>query len=215
MITLSVCFRAIAAFAIAALLSAPAQAQQAGFIDEARFGIAWINPEFIEKDHPELDQFGLNAEVLFTPFDFDFRADPTDGFVRELLTPRFHLGTTVNLDEDGTSTFYGGLTWHHALGERFFVETSLGLSANNGEIDGKYEGLETYVAPSGRLRTRPKLSRARLGSNVTFRESLSIGYNVTESMNVMLSIAHNSHSRIFDDKNRGLTNIALKTGFKF
>ncbi len=197
-------FSAIAAImAVCAVFAGPVHAQDGGFIDEFRFGFVSINPEFIDADHPENDQAGLNAEVLFTEFDLDYRAMPTDGFVRDLLTPSLHVGTTVNLDSDGTSTLYGGLTWQTDLGERMFLETSFGLSANNGKRDGELDVTNT------------RLARARLGSNITFRESIAIGFRATERVNVILSLAHNSHAGLFDDKNRGLTNISLKTGFAF
>ncbi len=189
--------------AMFAVFAGPVNAQDRGFIDEFRFGFVSINPSFLDADHPEGDQVGINAEVLFSEFDLDYRAQPTDGFVRDLLTPSLHVGTTVNFDDDGTSTLYSGLTWQTDLGERVFLEGSFGLSVNDGEKNGELNASNTA------------LKRARLGSNVTFRESVAIGFRATERVNIILSLAHNSHARLFDDKNRGLTNISLKTGFSF
>ena len=184
-----------------AFFAVPRAYAEGAFVDELRFGIVAANPEFLEHDHPEGDQFGVNAEVLFKPFNLDRRAAPSRDLVRTLLSPRLHVGADVNFDEDGTSLVYSGLTWQQDITDQLFVEASFGLSLNNGKENGRVENRE--------------LTRARLGSHVLFREQIALGYRVTETMNVVLSVSHNSHARLFDHANRGLTNISLKTGFRF
>jgi hypothetical protein len=183
------------------LFALPAQAQES-IIDEVRFGIVSMNPAFLESSHPEDDQVGLNAEVLFTAFDWDTRGSPEPGFVHSLLTPRFHLGTDISLDDDGTSHAYSGLTWQFDLTRALFLETAFGLSLNNGKEQGARDA-------------NGKLYRARYGSNVLFHEQVSLGYRVNDMMNVLLTVSHYSHASVFDDSNRGTSNIAVKTGFQF
>lgn len=186
---------------LAILFALPAQAQDS-VIDEVRFGIVSMNPDFLENNHPESEQIGVNAEVLFTAFDWDSRGNPEPGFVHSLLTPRFHLGGDVNFDDDGTSHAYSGLTWQFDLTRALFLETAFGISLNNGKEDGARDA-------------NGQLYRARYGSNVLFHEQIGIGYRVNDMMNVLLTVSHYSHAGVFDDANRGTSNIAVKTGFQF
>ena len=187
----------------ASIASVPSAAAQDGFVDELRFGGTWAQPEAIDSDHPERNQAGINGEILFAPLNFDSRAGGEGDFLNAILTPRFHVGGTVNFSDEGTSYGYAGLTWHFGLTERLFVETSFGAAVNNGKKNGELNAAGN------------ELVRARLGSNVTFRESVALGFNVTESMTVLLQLDHNSHARLFDEKNRGLTATHLKFGYKF
>lgn len=175
---------------------------QDGIIDEVRFGGAWAQPYVLDADHPERSQTALNAEVLFAAFNFDRRVGADGDFLNAVLTPRLHLGATANLSNRGTSYTYAGLTWQFGLTERLFIETSFGLSVNNGKRDGQ-------------LDANGELIRARLGSNVTFRESVALGFHLTENVTMLLQLDHNSHARLMDDKNRGLTGAHVKFGYKF
>lgn len=183
-----------------AVMTSTASAQ---VIDELRFGGTWAQPEFIDAAHPEANQVGITGEVLFTPFNFDSRVGAEGDFLNAILTPRFHIGGMANLSNRGTSYGYAGLTWHYGLTERLFLETSFGASVNNGLKDGKLNVPET------------DLVRARLGSNILFRESVALGYKVTDQVSVLLQIDHNSHAGLWADKNRGLTATHIKLGYKF
>jgi lipid A 3-O-deacylase len=136
----------------------------------------------------------LNAEVLFVK-----PLTSADPWIDALL-PRPHLGATINL-EGKTSAAYAGLTWTFNLTEKLFVEGSLGGSINNG-LTGP--GRAQHVLED----------RARVGCSLLFRESASIGYNITESMSVMGTFEHHSNANLCD-ANGGLTNIGLRFGYKF
>ena len=165
-------------------------------IDEVRFGGTWANPDAIDNGHPEADQAGITAEVLFSELNLDTRTDAGDDFIHQLLTPRIHVGGMYNFDDDGTSYVYAGLTWHHELTDTIFFESTFGGAINDGS--------ET-----------PTATRAGLGSSVTFRESIALGFSVTESTNVIVQLEHLSHANLAGDFNRGLTNASVKVGFKF
>ena len=172
----------------------------AGQIDEFRFGGTWAQPDALDNDHPENDQVGVVAELLFTPVNIDLFGiadDRTSGYLYNLMNPRPHLGAMINFDDDGTSYAYAGFTWHHRLGEVLFFESAFGISVNNGEEN-----------PTSS-------NRADLGSNVMFHESIGLGANLTEDMTIVLAIEHLSHAGLFDSDNRGLTNASLRLGKKF
>ncbi|WP_198008760.1 acyloxyacyl hydrolase [Ahrensia sp. R2A130] len=190
---------AIAALLIStAAFAAPASANDFG-LDEARFGGTWAQPDWLDANHAEDDQFGINAELLFRPINIDLFgvADgETEGFLYSIMNPRAHLGGMVNFDDDGTSYGYAGLTWQFGLTEALFLEGGFGLALNNGE-------------------ERPSATRAGLGSAITFRESIALGVNVTENITALIQLEHLSHAEVFDDQNRGLSNISARIGYKF
>lgn len=179
------------------LISSNVQAQQ---IDEVRFGGTWAQPSWLEKDHPEDEQFGVGAELFFSPVNIDFLAlfeGQSNFFLDGLLNPRPHVGVMANFADDGTSYAYTGLTWQYELGSTFFLETGFGFGVHNGEKESI---------------TR---ERARLGSQVLFHESLGLGANISEDMTLVLAVEHLSHASLFDSNNRGLSNVSLRLGKKF
>ena len=177
------------------VIQSPAAAQELR-IDEFRFGGTWTNPSWIENDHAEADDAGITAEVLTAPVDFASRFGVENPILAAILTPRFHVGGTGVLDEDGTSYVYAGLTWHQALGDILFIESSFGGSLNNGNTNG---------APG----------RAKIGSNVLFREAFAIGANLTDTMTLVTQIEHMSHAGLAASDNRGLTHVSVKLGLRF
>jgi lipid A 3-O-deacylase len=126
----------------------------------------------------------LNAEILF--------AKPW-GTAAQWWLPRPSLGTTLNFG-GGTSTLYAGATWQYNVTQRIFLEASLGGSLNNGKHD----------VPD----------RSELGCKALFRESASLGYDLTEHWRIMGTIEHNSNAGLCDH-NRGLTNYGARIGYKF
>ena len=172
-------------------------------IDEARFGGSILDIPTPERQwYREYDMPGINGEVLFAPFDWDLRENPTEGFLRELSTPRLHVGTTISFHDHTPSSLYSGVTWHHALGSVFFIESSFGGAVHNGELKPKWNAART------------KLKRG-LGSTLLFRESLSVGANLGEDMTVVLQISHISHAGLAGENNSGQTDVSLKLGKKF
>jgi hypothetical protein len=53
-----------------------------------------------------------------------------------------------------------------------------------------------------------------LGCHVLFRESASIGFDVTETWRIMGTVEHHSNAGLCDE-NRGLTNAGVRIGYKF
>ncbi|MEP0941835.1 MAG: acyloxyacyl hydrolase [Rhizobiaceae bacterium] len=171
-------------------------------IDEARFGGSLIDiPTPDRQSYYRYNLPGVNAEVLFTPFDFEMGDEQSEGFLREVFTPRLHVGATIALDDYSPSSVYTGLTWHHALGEILFIESSFGATLHNGEMN-----------PVRYSATKQKRG---LGSPLLFRESLSVGANLTDTMTMVLQISHMSHAGLAGDNNSGQTDLALKLGHKF
>jgi hypothetical protein len=114
--------------------------------------------------------------------------------VESLLNGRPHIGISMN-NQGYTSNVYSGVTWTFNKLNPFYVEASLGISLNNG------------VKKTSR-KQRP------IGSNLLFRESLSIGYNISDDYNVSLMIDHISSADIAKP-NPGLTDIGIRIGYKF
>ena len=186
-----------------ALLGSLAPANANDFqIDEARFG--GISLDIIlgnKQPYYRYNLPGVNGEILFAPFDFEMDEGGSEGFMREVFTPRLHLGATVGLDDYSASSIYMGLTWHHALTETFFVETTFGGAVNNGED-------EATRFSSGKW-------KRGLGSPALFRELITVGFNLTDTTNVLLQLSHMSHTGLAGDDNAGQTDLALKIGQKF
>jgi hypothetical protein len=155
------------------------------FLSEVRLGAFAHDPW-----SPEKGSVDLNGEIL-TPKLFR-TVDPT----WEWLVPRFHLGGTANFN-GRTSHAYAGLTWTYDITSAFFIEGSLGGSANDGETG-------RVVPPD----------HSALGCHVMFRESASLGYRITSSVSVMGSVEHISNAGLCD-QNRGLTNVGLRLGYSF
>lgn len=196
----SLSVRFVAALGIFLSFVLPASALD-GLIDEARFGGTWAQPEWLDSGHPEDNQFGVNAELLFSPLDWELRENAPDDFLHALATPRIHVGGMLNFDSDGTDYVYAGLTWHYNFTDIFFAELGFGLGLNNGKE---------------RAQPLPNPTRAGLGSNVTFRESFALGFNLTPQSTLVFQVEHLSHADLFhDDSNRGLSNASVRYGYKF
>ncbi|MBN8511860.1 MAG: acyloxyacyl hydrolase [Rickettsiales bacterium] len=114
--------------------------------------------------------------------------------VDSLLNGRPHIGISMN-NQGYTSNFYSGVTWTFNKLNPFYVEASLGVSLNNG-------------VKKTSNKQRP------IGSNLLFRESISIGYNISDSYNVSLMVDHISSADIAKP-NPGLTDIGIRIGYKF
>jgi len=120
----------------------------------------------------------------------EYLADKLDNWLRAYP----HIGASIN-NKGYTSNLYTGLTWHADLGSSFLLDASLGISINNAE---------------------KKISKKRrgLGSNLLFRESLSLGYKFSEIHSISIMIDHISSADIAKP-NPGLTDIGIRYGYKF
>ena len=135
---------------------------------------------------PESGGVDLNLEVLFKkPWGTD----------ADWWWPRPHVGATINF-EGKTSVVYGGVSWQYQVTNWMFLEATFGGGANNGETDNRDPDMNA------------------LGCNVLFRESASIGFDITESWRIMGTVEHSSNAGLCD-YNRGLTNAGVRVGYKF
>ena len=166
----------------AADMYAPQPVGEWRILDEVRGGVYAHSVD----DAPEQGSIDLNLELLTSRL-----SGSTDWYV-----PRLHVGAVINTDDD-TSHAYGGFTWNLDLGERFFVEATLGGGVHNGDTGN--------TAPPG---------ENPLGCSVLFRESASVGFRLTENWSVMGTIEHLSNAGLCDS-NRGLTNAGGRIGYTF
>ena len=123
-------------------------------------------------------------------------------FLSYIWSPRPHIGVDINTNSD-TSNAYIGLTWTiplltRIIGHRdgLFLDLSEGPSINNGIINTQNP------------------DRKSLGSNVLFRESFSLGYNLDEIHDVSLFLDHISNARLAE-RNEGITSVGARIGYKF
>ena len=131
----------------------------------------------------------LNVELLWRPFDL--------GDWNWIGQIRPHVGATVNFG-GYESQVYAGLSWTHFIFDGpVFIEGTFGGTVHNGALSGA-----TWPARN-------------LGCQVLFRESASIGYQITEQANIMLTVDHASHAGLCGPTNTGLTNLGVRVGWKF
>jgi hypothetical protein len=131
----------------------------------------------------------VNAEVLFSPFDL--------GDFNFLGKFRPHVGATISTN-GLESMIYAGLSWtFHPFDGPVFIEGTFGGSINN--------GLATGAVPPAR----------NLGCATLFRESASLGVDINEHADLMLTVEHASHAGLCGPQNEGLTNIGLRFGYRF
>lgn len=175
--------------------AAQAQGEGSAFgIDEVRGGLF-----FHSVDHAPPGSFlgfldttrlhDANVELLFTPFDLgDFN------WIGEI---RPHLGATLNFG-GLESQVYAGLSWTwHIFDGPVFIEGTFGGALHNGASSGA-----VYPARN-------------LGCPTLFRESASIGVDITEQASVMLTVEHSSHAGLCGQQNGGITNLGMRAGWKF
>jgi len=135
---------------------------------------------------PESGSADLNVELLF--------AKPW-GTKDDWWFPRPHIGATINFG-GRTSQAYAGASWQYNVTDWAFVEATFGGSVNNGETGNDDPNMNA------------------LGCNLLFRESATLGFDVTENWRIMATVEHSSNAGLCD-YNRGLTNAGVRLGYKF
>ncbi len=160
------------------------------FVDEIRLGVLY-NDLHIAGTRDE-DGININGEILFRRPNYSYE----NRFLQFFLNPRPHIGASLNTAGD-TSQAYVGLTWDYRLTEKFFVEASFGGVVHTGNLKSNVQG-----------------SKRPLGCRVMFRESASIGYEVTPKVRVMLTFDHISNANLCSN-NAGLSTIGGRIGYKF
>jgi lipid A 3-O-deacylase len=164
---------------------APTTAQNQNFVSEVRLGGFVHDPV-----SPERGSVDVNGEVLFA------KPATSPDPVWNALIPRPHVGATVNF-AGKTSQAYAGATWTYDVTNRIFVEGTFGGEVNDGHTGN--------VVPAG---------FNKVGCNVLFRESASLGYRFTEHWSLMGTIEHSSNAGLCG-QNRGLTNAGARIGYSF
>jgi len=135
--------------------------------------------------HHEEPGADVNGEVLFT----------SPGLLEAIGSPRPHVGVSVNTS-GATSYAYFGLTWTGSILDRAFVSGALGGAVHDGEIDANVP------------------ERKRLGSRVLFHEYVELGLRATPVLSLSVFLDHMSNANLARH-NAGITNVGLRTGFKF
>ncbi len=179
----------IVLFAATAILGRPALAD-GGWLDEAKVGV--LAHDVGLGDHHVESGADINGELLFASPDF----------LKVIFAPRPHIGGTVNTSGN-TDYGYFGLTWDGTLVRALFDDEDSVFIA--GSLGGGIHDGHLHSAPP---------DRKRLGSRVLFRESVELGYQINPVNNVSLFIDHLSNANL-SSRNAGLTNVGVRTGFKF
>ncbi|MFC3153078.1 acyloxyacyl hydrolase [Litoribrevibacter euphylliae] len=127
----------------------------------------------------------FNGEVVFSPINIFWDAEPTFGFMLNGI--------------GNTSYLYSGVSWEIDLFEDadnsgLFIIPFLGLSVHNGKRE-------------------PESKRRGLGCRVLFREAIEVGWRFSGSSNQWaLSVLtdHLSHGGFCEDRNQGLDNTGIR-----
>jgi lipid A 3-O-deacylase len=127
----------------------------------------------------------VNGELLFV----------SPPLLKVIGAPRPHLGVAVNTS-GATSYAYFGLTWTGSLFERAFVSGGLGGAVHDGQLTGTAQ------------------DRKQLGSRILFHEYAEAGYRITPVLSLSVFLDHMSNADLARH-NAGMTNVGLRTGFKF
>ncbi|MGQ7791686.1 acyloxyacyl hydrolase [Faunimonas sp. B44] len=163
-------------------------ASRGGFIDEIRAGATMFVDD---RDFVREDGVFVSGEILFSRFVPELE----NPILNVLLRPRPHVGATVST-AGKTSQLYAGLTWDIPLG-RFFITGSFGGTVHNGETD-----------------PQPVQTEPWTGCSVMFRESIGLGFNVTDRWSIIGAVDHSSNSGLCTP-NDGLTHAGVWVGYKF
>jgi len=162
-------------------------AMKVRLVDEIRFGVLAgdLEPGGANDGRPT-----INAELLTPPLG----GNHDSSVVGHLLHPRLHLGGTVSMDANGVDQAYAGFTWTYNVGERLFLETSFGGATHDGATGSNNP--DSY------------------GCALQFRESVSVGAELTHDVSIMATLDHMSNAGLCDG-NQGLTNAGVRLGYRW
>lgn len=155
--------------------------------DEVRGGIFVFT-----STHEENGTVTFNGEVLSAGIPSNFNNVLLDF----LLTPRMHIGGNLNLNGD-ISWAYTGLTWTLDLTNWLFLEGTFGGGIHDGKLKPPVQG-----------------DQSLLGTRVLFRESVSIGFRISDQLSFLTTAEHLSNA-VISDYNHGITAIGGRIGYVF
>lgn len=173
------------------LFSAPALAQTFG-VSEIRGGLFSHSVDepgtFIGMLNAERVH-DINVELLFdTP-------GLTEWVTLGELHP--HIGATLSLG-GLENMVYAGVSWTVPVFDTpIFVEGTFGGAVHTGSTNGA-----------------PAMPARSLGCSLLFRESASLGIQLSANASIMATIEHASNANLCSD-NRGLTNMGIRVGWTF
>lgn len=144
----------------------------------------------------------VSGEVVFvSPVPQSWSAD-LPSWIRWALHPQPTVGVQISTAGQ-TDQLYAGLSWTAGLAgdvlaprDSLFISVFGGGSGNDGDLD------------------HPTHGRAALGSNLMFREAITIGYRDASGWEVFGTASHTSNAGLAD-RNQGLSSVGLGVGFAF
>jgi lipid A 3-O-deacylase len=183
-----VCSAAVALVALCCISVTGAYAQSSNtwtrsILDEVRLGVLAHDIE----PNPNESGVDFDIELLFKRPAATFRSS----LANILLRPRFHVGASINFDGD-TNQVYAGLTWDIPLAPKLSLEVSFGGALHDGPTDGA--DAHSY------------------GCAFNFRESISLGYQLSDRWRVYGTVTHMSNAGLCDF-NSGLTSSGVRFGY--
>ncbi|MEK9672596.1 MAG: acyloxyacyl hydrolase [Rhodospirillaceae bacterium] len=116
-------------------------------------------------------------------------------FLSVIWSPEPHIGANINT-KGGTSQVFAGLSYEWNVWKGLFAGISVGGAYHNGETD-------SHLADA-----------KDLGCHLLFRESLTLGWQLTEHHKVALLFDHISNAKICDF-NEGLENLGVRYSYRF
>jgi len=84
--------------------AAPAHSKESIF-NELRYGVTWSQPNWLDSNHIENSQFGVNIAIFFHPYYINFWGEDKgikSDLLKVIFNPRPVLGGLLNLDDNGT-----------------------------------------------------------------------------------------------------------------
>lgn len=138
----------------------------------------------------------------------------SDRFHSSGWIPRLEIGGNLNLGGKTSFLYAGGLWRGYFGGDRFYIEGSLGLAVHDGkkEIPDLVVGL---TAAEAQRRIFENAHYIEYGSDVLFREALTLGYQFTEALAADIYIEHFSHGKILaSGSNEGADAVGLRFSYQ-
>lgn len=117
-------------------------------------------------------------------------------FKNRFLKGHPSIGMEINTNGD-TSFLYGGLIWEGRFFDNLLFGGFLGFAANNGELD------------------NDKPDRRQMGTHITFREAVEIGYHIDKNWVISIMYDHYSNLGLRGKRNQGNDNTGVRLSFYF
>jgi len=139
----------------------------------------------------------LNLEMLF---------DVHNATLNSLGAPRPHLGLSLN-SERQTDVYYSGLTWNFEL---FTPRLEWGFSLGAAYHTGHLSGFKTksFFNSFGQEYRAEVIDQKGFGTRFLFRESLFLGFQMTENQGIYLSADHISNAYL-SKTNDGMDTVGI------